>query len=107
MDELILKSFANLVSILTKEYLMVPQAMFELAKPSQIEEINLSDFNGEHMNADAISSIVACVQNYQTNVKRLIFRNCQIESKGAQLFKLLLSDEKKPIINCDFDNNNL
>jgi hypothetical protein len=34
MDELILKSFANLVSILTKEYLMVPQAMFELAKPS-------------------------------------------------------------------------
>ena len=34
MDELILKSFANLVSILTKEYLMVPQVMFELAKPS-------------------------------------------------------------------------
>jgi hypothetical protein len=79
MDELILKSFANLVSILTKEYLMVPQMMFDLAKPSQIEEINLSDFNGEHMNADAISAIVACVQNYQTNVKRLIFRNCQID----------------------------
>jgi hypothetical protein len=34
MDELILKSFANLVFILSKEYLMVPQVMCELAKPS-------------------------------------------------------------------------
>jgi hypothetical protein len=61
MDELILKSFGNLISILTKEQLMVPQLMFDLAKPSDIEEINLSEFNGEHLNADAISAIVACV----------------------------------------------
>ena len=83
MDELILKSFANLVSILTKEYLMVPQLMFDLARPSNLEEINLSDFNGEHLNADAISAIVACVQNFQTSVKRLIFKNCQLDQKGA------------------------
>lgn len=35
--------------------------MFELAKPSAMEEINLSDFNGEHLTADAISAIVACI----------------------------------------------
>jgi hypothetical protein len=61
MDELTLKSFANLISILTNEYLMVPQILFDLAKPSSMEEINLSDFNGEHLNADAISAIVACI----------------------------------------------
>ena len=61
MDENILKGFANLISILAKEYLMVPKLMFELAKPSKIEEINLSDFNGEHLSADAISAIVACI----------------------------------------------
>lgn len=33
MDELVLRGFANLVSILSKEYLMVPQMMFDLAKP--------------------------------------------------------------------------
>ena len=86
---------------------MVPQLMFDLAKPSQIDEINLSNFNGEHLSSDAISAIVACIQNFQTNVKRLIFKNCQIDSKGAQLFKFLLSDEKKMIMVCDFDNNNL
>lgn len=107
IDENILKGFANLISILAKEFLMVPQLMFDLAKPSQIEEINLSNFNGEHLSSDAISAIVACIQNFQTNVKRLIFKNCQIDSKGAQLFKFLLSDEKKMIMVCDFDNNNL
>ena len=61
LDEDILKSFANLVSILSKEYLMVPQLMFDLAKPSDMEEINLSGFKGEHLNADAISAIVACL----------------------------------------------
>jgi hypothetical protein len=38
--------------------------MFDLAKPTTLEEINLSDFNGEHLTADAISAIVACIQNY-------------------------------------------
>jgi hypothetical protein len=61
MDESILKGFANLISILSKEYLMVPQLMFDLAKPMNIEEINLSDFNGEHLTSDAISAIVACI----------------------------------------------
>lgn len=105
ISEVVLKGFANLISILAKEYLMVPQQMFDLAKPSTIEEINLSDFKGEHLTPDAISSVVACVQNYQTNVKRLIFRNCQLDQKGATLFKFLLSDEKRPIRMCDFDNN--
>jgi hypothetical protein len=35
--------------------------MFDLAKPSDMEEVNLSDFNGEHLSADAISAIVACI----------------------------------------------
>ena len=61
MDESILKGFANLISILSKEYLMVPQLMFDLAKPMNIEEINLSDFKGEHLTSDAISAIVACI----------------------------------------------
>jgi hypothetical protein len=61
MDENILKGFANLISILAKEYLMVPSLMFDLAKPTQMEEVNLSDFNGEHLSADAISAIVACI----------------------------------------------
>jgi hypothetical protein len=43
---------------------MVPQQMFDLAKPSPIEEINLSDFKGEHLTPDAISAVIACVQNY-------------------------------------------
>jgi hypothetical protein len=30
-----------------------------------------------------------------------------MDAKGAQLFKFLLSDEKKLIMVCDFDNNNL
>lgn len=64
IDENILKGFANLISILAKEFLMVPQLMFDLAKPSQIEEINLSNFNGEHLTSDGISAIVACVQNF-------------------------------------------
>jgi hypothetical protein len=34
IDENILKGFANLISILAKEFLMVPQLMFDLAKPS-------------------------------------------------------------------------
>jgi hypothetical protein len=61
MDEAILKGFANLISIISKEYLMVPSLLFELAKPSQIEEVNLSDFKGEHLNADAISAVIACI----------------------------------------------
>ena len=64
MDEGILKGFANLVSIISKEYLMVPQLMFDLAKPSDMEEINLAGFKGEHLNSDAISAVVACLQNY-------------------------------------------
>jgi hypothetical protein len=81
IEEHVLKSFANLVSILSKEYLMVPQLMFDLAKPegADIEEINLSDFKGEHLTPDAISAVIACVQNFQKKVKRLIFRNCQID----------------------------
>jgi len=64
MDELLLKGLANLISILAKEYLMVPSVMFDLAKPSDIEEINLSNFNGEHLNSDAVSALVACIQNF-------------------------------------------
>jgi hypothetical protein len=64
MNEMTLRSFANLISILSKEYLMVPSILFDLAKPTQIEEINISDFKGEHLTSDAISAIVACIQNY-------------------------------------------
>ena len=61
LDEASLKGFGNLISILSKEFLMVPSMMFELAKPSNIEEVNLSDFKNEHLTPDAISAVVACV----------------------------------------------
>lgn len=83
IDELVLKGFSNLISILAKEYLMVPKIMFTLAKPSNIEEINLANYKGDHLTPDALSAIVACIQNYQKSVKRLIFRNCQLNAKGA------------------------
>lgn len=56
-----MKSFANLISVLSKEYLMVPSLMFDLAKPTNLQEINLSDFKGEHLTPDAISAVIACI----------------------------------------------
>ena len=61
MQENILKGFANIISILSKEFLMVPKLMFDLAKPTNLEEVNLSDFKGEHLTPDAISAVIACI----------------------------------------------
>lgn len=86
---------------------MIPSNLIELAKSSNITEINFSNLKTEHLSVDAISAIMACIQLHQANVSKLIFENSELDSKRAQLFKIVLSDGDKNIIYCNFENNQL
>ena len=41
---------------------MVPESLFKLAKPSDIQEVRLNNFKAEHLNQDAMSAIAACIE---------------------------------------------
>jgi hypothetical protein len=57
--------------------------MFDLAKISKMTEIKFIDYKAEHLNNDALSAIIACIEMYQNDVKKLTFNQCEIDHKGA------------------------
>ncbi|CDW85255.1 ankyrin unc44 [Stylonychia lemnae] len=103
----ILMEFAQVMLIVQKEFLMIPQMLFKLAKPTKIQEINFSNFASNHLTFDALAAIVACIELHQDKVKRLVFENCEMNPEKAKVFKGLLGNELKSIISCNFDNNTL
>lgn len=59
------------------------------------------------MTLDAISAIVACIELYQTKVKRIVFENCSIDPEKAKTFRLILTNPVKNIMVANFDKNQL
>lgn len=69
--------------------------------------MNFSNFEANHLTLDAISAIVACIELYQTKVKRIIFENCSIDPEKAKAFRLILTNPVKNIMVANFDKNQL
>eukprot|EP00347_Sterkiella_histriomuscorum_P006697 403351781 len=107
IPENLIRNFAQIMIIIQKEFMMVPQMLFRLAKPTKIQEINFSNFQAIHLTPDAILSIINCIELHQNHVKRIIFENCEMGNEKALLFKDLLANPNKPIIACNFQNNML
>lgn len=59
------------------------------------------------MTADAIMSIIHCIELHQDHVKRLVFENCELDNNKAVLFRDILQNPNKPILMCNFERNML
>ena len=58
---------------------MVPENLFNLAKPTTITEVNFSNYKSTHLTVDALAAIVTCISLHQHKVRRLIFNSVEMD----------------------------
>ena len=60
------------------------------------------NLQAKHLSHHALAAIAACVEHFQPLVSKLVFSNCEVDSKGALVIKLILADDSRSITTCDF-----
>lgn len=104
----VLTALSHKIDQISREQLLLPECIMDLTtKDDARTEIKLENYTAKLLSTDLLQAVCICIQMNLRNVRRISFKNCQIDAERAANVSLVSSETQQFFCHLDVSRNPL